>query len=161
MSARARFLAAVERQLGMPVLWGAKEGPARDCSGSVTVPLKEIGGPDLTHIDTAQGLHDETRVLGAGPSDTQLPGDLAFYGVYEKQLDGYVRVHIVHVAVLDEYGGVISADGATSSVTSLAMALANPANRVRRHSMIRYRHDTPVVVVHRNTIIDKLDEVSR
>jgi cell wall-associated NlpC family hydrolase len=162
---RDRFLAAVEQLLGMVVLWGAKDGLATDCSGSVTRSLKAIGGPDLTHCDNAQKLHDETRLLGAAPTDQALPGDLVFYGFpptpAELAVNPAAPPHIEHVAVVDEFGGVISADGATSHITSFAAAQANPANRVRRHSSRFYRRDTPLVVTHRNLFVDALDGVSR
>lgn len=153
MSKRADFLKAVESHLGAPVLWAAKGPDAFDCSGLVTTALWQVGGPDLRHLANAQALHDHTRALGSGPTDLALPGDLAFYGADEK--------HIIHVATLDEYGGIVSADGATSHVTDLHVALANPANRVRRHDAVRYRRDTPYVAVHRNVYVDDLDKVSR
>jgi NlpC/P60 family len=162
---RDRFLAAVVALLDMVVLWGAKEGNATDCSGSVTRSLKAIGGPDLTHCDNAQKLHDETRMLGAGPTDQPLPGDLVFYGfpptAAELEVNPSAGPHIEHVAVVDEFGGVISADGATSHITSFDVAQANPANRVRRHPTRFYRRDTPLIVVHRNTLVDQLDGVER
>lgn len=161
-SHRVLFLKAVEALIGRPVLWGAKGPTAFDCSGSVTYALKSIGGPDLTHVDNAQALHDKTRELGTAPTDKPLPGDLAFYGVYERMPDlSELKVRIIHVAVVDEFGGVISADGATHLITSLQQALANPHNRITRHPLIRFRKDCPVVVVHRNTLVDALDLVTR
>lgn len=151
MSYRSRFLGAMNGLMGSPVLWGAKGPDAFDCSGSVTHCLRFIGGPDLTHLENAQALFDHTRQLGAGPTDTPLPGDLVFYGADDS--------HIIHVATYDEFGGVISADGATSLIKSLSMALANPHNRVRRHNTVRYRKD--FFTVHRNNYVDALDLVSQ
>lgn len=159
-SARVRFLKFLETLIGRPVLWGAKGPEAFDCSGSVTFSLKAIGGPDLTATDNAHALHDKTRELGAVATESPLPGDLVFYGIIER-VGLLEKVRFVHVAVLDEFGGVISADGATPNVKTLAQAMANPANRVRRHSTIRYRKNCPVVVVCRNTLVDDLDRVSR
>lgn len=150
----------------MPVLWNGKGPDAYDCSGLVTCSLRDVGGPDLTSLENAQALHDHTRALGAGPTDTPIAGDLVFYGVYEataptpEQPAPEPRLHVIHVAVYDQYGGVISADGATSTIKSLSIALANPANRVRRHNTIRYRR-TPYVVVHRNDLVDQLDRVTQ
>lgn len=163
-SARVRFLKAVEAKIGSPVLWAAKGPDAYDCSGLVTRCVVEAGGPDLTKLENAQGLHDHSsRELGQAPTEKPLPGDLVFYGVYERlsSTDDDLRVHIVHVAVVDEFGGVVSADGATQHITSLQMALNNPANRVRRHESFRFRKDCPVVVAHRFTLLDNLDGVSR
>lgn len=162
-SHRVRFLKAVEALLGKPVLWGAKGPDAFDCSGSVTHSLKEIGGPDLTATDNAHALHSKTRELGAPATEHPLPGDLVFYGVIEDARPDFAgqKVRFVHVAVVDEFGGVISADGATPSIKTLSQAVANPANRVRRHNTLRYRKDCPVVVVCRNTLVDNLDLVSR
>ena len=163
-SYRARYLAAVVELLGKPVLWRMKGPLAYDCSGSVTGPLKAIGGPDLTLIENSQGLHDHSRKLRSelGPSERPLPGDLVFYGTGD--------TGIVHVATVDENGtGVISADGATSHIDpkvlgldrALGIALANSANRVRRHAKIDFRKDLPFHVVHRNTFVDDLDRVTR
>lgn len=159
-SHRVLFLKAVEAKLGKPVLWGAKGDHAYDCSGSVTASLKEIGGPDLRATDNAHALHEKSRELGAPATEHPLPGDLVFYGVLEGVGDTQ-KVRFVHVAVVDEFGGVISADGATPSIKTLSQAMANPANRVRRHNTIRYRKDCPVIVVCRNTLVDDLDLVSR
>jgi hypothetical protein len=149
---RQRFLAEIEALIGKPVLWGQKGPDAFDCSGAVTYALMVVGGPDLRHIDTAQGLHQATRNL-LPLAETPAPGDLAFYGTGP--------THIIHVATVDEFGGVISADGATPDIKDLAHAMANPANRVRRHPTINYRRDTPFVVVHRNALVDNIDQVSR
>jgi hypothetical protein len=158
---RDRFLAEMEKLLAanMPVLWSAKGPLAVDCSGSISVALVAIGGPDLRDTVNAQGYHDRTRLLVDGESP--LPGDLVLYGGGPSTIE--------HVACYDEYGGVISADGATSHIdprvlgfdVALARALANPANRVRRHNTIRYRRDTPYIVVHRNVLVDRLDQVER
>lgn len=169
MTHREQYLAAVEALLGMPVLWGAKGPDAYDCSGVVTASMKKIGGPDLTDIENSQALHDHSRALGWGPKNLleyvkatgldghplqkPLPGDLAFYG--------YSMDRIVHVATVDQYGGAISADGATSQITSLHIALANPSHRVRRHAKVDFRGDLPFWTVHRFVALDELDRVSR
>lgn len=160
---RDRYVAAVIALLGKPVLWSAKGPLAYDCSGSVTAPIKSIGGRDITLIDNAQALHNETRPLVPG-RELLLSGDLVFYGTSP--------LGIEHVAsyVIDEDGPcVISADGATSHLDprligfdkALELAMANPANRVRRHPAIDFRKDLPFHVVHRNTFVDELDLVSR
>lgn len=163
MSFRQRYLEAVIALIGTPVLWGQKGPLTHDCSGTVTASLKLIGGPDLTLLDNSQVLHNHSRLLRPepGPSERPLPGDLAFYGTSP--------LGIEHVATVDEHGtGVISADGATSHIDprvlgfdrALALTLANPSNRVRRHALINFRHDLPFYVVHRNTFVDDLDHVS-
>lgn len=163
-SFRARYLAAVVALLGKPVLWRMKGPLAYDCSGSVTAPLKSIGGPDITDLENSQGLHDHSRTLQPelGAFEVPLPGDLVFYGLS--------AAAISHVVTVDENGtGVISADGATSHNDpkvlgldrALGIALANPANRVRRHPLIDFRKDLPFHVVHRNKFVDDLDRVSR
>lgn len=147
---RFRFLQMVVGQLGAPVLWGRKGGDAFDCSGLVTWCLKKVGGPDLTLVDNAQRLSEATRELG--PEEALQPGDLVFYGTNP--------LGVEHVAVYTGTG-VISADGATSHITSLEESLKNPANRVRKHDTISFRHDLPYLSRHRNTLVDSLDEVSR
>lgn len=171
-SARARFLRAVTEQLGKPVVWAAKAPEAFDCSELVAWGLNVASGGKLQHgsTHTAQRYHDETRPLQQG--EPVLPGDLAFFGVYEQMRDASGAVmrddsgeprtalRIVHVEVCDDFEGTISADGATSAITSLAVALANPANRVRRHPKRRHRKE-PYFAVHRNTFVDEADNVSR
>lgn len=151
MIQRERFVAYIEGLLGKPVLWGQKGPDVFDCSGMVTHALKLCGGDDLRFTHNAQALHNATRLLL--PDEAAEPGDLAFYG---RDAHG-----IVHVAVVDTFGGVISADGAMSSITKLSVAMANPGNRVRRHNTVRYRKDQPFVVVHRNTLVDALDLITR
>jgi murein DD-endopeptidase len=150
-TARQRFVAAVESLLGKPVMWAQKGPDVFDCSGSVTYALKQAGGQDLRHTHNAQALFDASRALVVG--ELPISGDLIFYG--------HDKGNITHVAVYAADGGVISADGATSHITDLRVASANPANRVRRHASVNYRRDTPFVAVHRNTFVDALDKVER
>jgi cell wall-associated NlpC family hydrolase len=151
LTARDRFLKAVADQLGKPVLMGGTAPDVFDCSELVAWGVLQAGGPDQRGTHTAQRYHDESRELADG--EPILPGDLAFYGTAPDA--------VTHVTICDEYGGVISADGATRAIKSLSVALANPANRVRRHGTVRYRRDCPYVVVRRNVIVDKLDNVTR
>lgn len=161
MTFRERYLAAVVKLIGRPVLWRGKGLIAYDCSGTVTASLRLIGGPDLTLIDNAQALHDHSRMLRSelGPAEAPLPGDLVFCGTSP--------LGIEHVMTVDETGlGCISADGATSALDpaklgferALALTLANEHNRVRRHADYRWRKD--FFSVHRNTFVDDLDHVS-
>jgi cell wall-associated NlpC family hydrolase len=159
VSARESFVEAMTSLLGMPVLWSAKGPDAYDCSGSVTACLLKAGGPDWRQTHNAQGLHDATRTLVHG--ELPLAGDLIFYG------NGPDRIE--HVAVYTADGGIISADGATSHIDprkigfnqALALTMANPSHRVRRHGSVRYRDDTPYIAVHRNTLVDQVDDVTR
>jgi cell wall-associated NlpC family hydrolase len=149
-SARVRFVAAVEAKIGNAVLWGQKGPDVFDCSGLFTWALKEVGGPDLRHTENAQGLFDLTRELG--PGELPLHGDAVFYGADEHG--------IIHVAVYRGDGSVVSADGATSHITSLAVAMANPANRVRVHKSMLFRREQ-LSTVRRNVLVDQLDKVTR
>lgn len=151
MSARTDFVEAMTSLLGMPVVWGGKGPDAYDCSGSVTACLLKVGAPDMRHTHNAQALANETRVLGLG--DLPLAGDLVFLG------EGPTAIE--HVMVYTGDGGVISADGATSHITSLEVAMANPANRVRPHSRVNWRKDIPFLSIHRNLFVDQLDAVTR
>jgi hypothetical protein len=89
-----------------------------------------------------------------------IPGDLGFFGHWEAAGDGKI-LRVTHVVIADEFGGCISADGATSSIKSLAVAMANPGNRVRRHNTLKYRKDCPYVAARRFISLDALDRVSR
>lgn len=148
MTAREHFLECVESLLGMPVLWAQKGPDSYDCSGLVTACLCKVGAPDLRHTHNAQALHDITRPLGT--EERPLYGDVAFYG--------HGRTAIEHVAVVDGFGGVISADGATHRILNLKDALEQGC-RVRRHIAIDFRHDLPFHAVHRNLLLDALDRV--
>jgi cell wall-associated NlpC family hydrolase len=148
---RERFVQVIERLRGQPVLWASKGPSVFDCSGLVTFAFREAGGKDLRHTHNSQALHDAARELG--PTEKPQPGDLAFYGAGPDKVS--------HVAVIDTYGGVISADGATSAITSLAVSMNNPANRVRRHRSADFRKDLPYFTVRRFTLLDDLDGVSQ
>lgn len=160
-SARARFLRAVVEQLGKPVVWAAKAPEAFDCSELVAWGLEVASGGNLKHggTHTAARYHDETREML--PDEPVLPGDFCFHGIYVKdEATGDSKLRVIHVTVCDEADGVISADGATSNITSLAVSMANPANRVRRHPKRRYRGE-PYFSVRRNVYVDELDGICR
>lgn len=157
MTHREAFLRAVESKLGTPVLWAQKGPDTFDCSGLVTSCLLKAGGTDIRYTHNAQALAESTRELAAG--EEPLPGDLAFYGIGPNTIE--------HVAVVDEYGGVVSADGATAHLdprligfeAAFKLALSKESSRVRRHANIDFRHDLPWLAVHRNTLVDALDAV--
>lgn len=127
-------------QLDKPVLWAAKgsyvvdpaglvvaidEDSAFDCSGLVTCGLLRIGAPDHRADWSAQRLANEMPI-----TDKPELGDLGFYG---KSWD-----EVVHVVGCLEGGHVISADGATSKIRTLAEAQKSGA-RVRVHQGVAYR----------------------
>lgn len=151
--ARARYTQLARAQLGKPVLWASKGPDAFDCSGLVTWTLHAIGGIDLRATHNAQKLHDESHalLLPDGNSIIPAPGDLIFYG--------HGKNAVEHVAIWLEGDKAISADGATSKITKLEIALANPANRVRLHDAIGFRRDLPYLAVHRNVRLDAVDAI--
>jgi murein DD-endopeptidase len=151
VSARDRYVHLGIEQLGKRVLWAGKGPDVFDCSGLATWLLKQVGGPDITHLENAQALFNGTRALGAGPTDTPLPGDFVFYGHDEKSIE--------HVAIWLAGGHVLSADGASSHITTLEQAKAIGAG-VHVHMSVMYRRDCLYVVTHRNTLLDALDQVS-
>lgn len=132
-------------QVGAPVLMGSKgdywvrpsdeavvKWPAGlfvyDCSGLVTCGIKACGGPDLRDTHNAQKLWDEAPEveLQADEDATFDPliGALGFYGADYK--------HVDHVVIGAAGGHIISADGATIHIQSLADAKAAGA-QVRVH----------------------------
>lgn len=149
--ARVRFVKEAEKMLGTVVLMGATAPDAVDCSELVAWCYQQVGGENQSKTHTAQRYHDEGRVFA--PGEFPLPGDLAFYG---SGVSG-----VSHVAIYDEFGGVISADGATRLITSYSAALANPSHRVRRHNTARFRKDLPYFTARRFKALDVLDNVSR
>lgn len=151
MSIRNRFCVHALERVGDVVLWGEL-----DCSELVCRAYKDAGGPDWTKTHTAQRLHDEaSRELV--PGETPLPGDLSFHG-YRAANDA---LKVVHVGIWLAGGQVVSADGATSKVKTLAEAKANPQARVRLHSSTAYRPDLPYLSVRRFTALDDLEKVTR
>lgn len=148
VAARSRFVQLALSKLGSTVLWGAQGPREFDCSGLVMWALEGVGVHLKDH--NAQMLADETPNLATAPGATPLAGDLCFYGSDWG--------HVTHVAIW-LLGGVLSADGATSRVTSLATARANPRARVRLHASPQYRDD--FLGVHRNRFVDDLDLVTR
>lgn len=151
MSARQKFIDECLSHVGETVLMGAL-----DCSELVALGVKAAGGPDQTKTHTAQRYHDETRRLL--PGETPIPGDLVFYGVPQTKAANDGR-WIQHVAIALEHGYVLSADGATAAVKDLDTARKRGA-RVRIHDSVHYRRDLPLVVVHRNTVVDSIDFVT-
>lgn len=145
LPAREKFLKATLAQLGRTVLMGQL-----DCSELVAIGVKAAGGPDQSATHTAQRYHDETRKLGL--DEFPQPGDLGFYGVDGK--------NVIHVVIYAGPGRVLSADGATRSVTSIEDAIAHRA-MVREHSDEKYRRDVPFLGWHRNTVVDSIEFVTR
>lgn len=149
MNARDKFIAYVQAQLDKPCLWGAKGDDAFDCSGLVTCGIKFAGGPDWRHTHNANRLGDETRELVAG--EDPLPGDLIFFDADGDSLDEHVGIVLNETTAID-------AAGARSSVHTLAEALALHA-RVRLHDRHDYRKGFRAI--HRNTVLDSIDFVTR
>lgn len=136
-------------KLGATVLWAANGPDVFDCSGLVLWALNGVGAKLSDR--RAQDLADQTPDLATAPGAAPLPGDLCFYG--------QDAAHVTHVAIWLAGGKVLSADGATSRVTSLKSAQANPSARVRFHDSAKYRRDW--LGIHRNTFLDTLDGVTR
>lgn len=153
MSARSRFLQFALSKLGEPVLWSQKGPHLFDCSGLVTWSLMSCGGPDLRLTHNSQRLADETADLTTARPEAlePVPGDLLFFG---DSAHG-----ITHVAIVLAGGKCISADGASSHLTSEQVARANPRNRVRLHERFDFRPDLPFRSVHRNTLVDAIDGI--
>ena len=147
--ARGRFCQLALSKLGATVLWAANGPDVFDCSGLVLWALNGVGAKLSDR--RAQDLADATPNLATHPGAAPLPGDLVFYGPN--------FAHVEHVAIWLAGGKVLSADGATSRVTALKSAQANPSARVRLHDSTGYRRDG--LGVHRNSYLDALDLVSR
>lgn len=142
-------------QLGRPVLMSAKgdfyvdpKGTiiklpagvlAFDCSGLVSCGIEAVLPAKKLRADhSAQKYWAEAEpFLVVHPE----PGDLGFYGVDPD--------HVVHIVVAT-VNGLISADGATKSISTLPDAIKNPMCRVRFHSGVDYRHDVPFLGWRRN-----------
>lgn len=146
MSARDRFLIAVEALEDQVVLMGAL-----DCSEAVAIGVRAASRGKLKQTAThrAQTYHDSTRKLGL--NEFPRAGDLGFYGVDAK--------NVVHVVVYLGPGRVLSADGATSSIRSVEAAIAAGA-KVRIHKDEKYRRDVPFLGWHRNDVVDSIDFVT-
>lgn len=151
MSARSHFLQLALSKIGSVVLWGADGPDAFDCSGFVRWALNGVGAGLADR--NAQMLADETPDLLTAPGSKPLPGDLCFYG------QGAGRIS--HVAIWLDGGKCLSADGATSKITSLEEARSKSGCRVRLHETADFRKDLPYFAVHRNSFADRIDKVTR
>ncbi len=150
MTHRARFTQIALEQLGRPVLWAQRGPDVFDCSGLVAWSLAQVGAPATLRADhNAQRFFNESRRITEAEA---IPGDLLFYG--------HSAEAISHVAIVVKSGMALSADGATSHITKLEVALANPANRVRLHDRLRFRPDEPFFALGRNHWADDLDKIS-
>jgi cell wall-associated NlpC family hydrolase len=148
VSARLRFLEYVTAQVDKPTLWGAKGDDAFDCSGLVTCGIVAAGGPDLRKTHNANALGKGTRRLL--PDEKPIPGDLIFF---DSEGDGLDE----HVGIVTDSMTALDAEGATSKVTTLADAVQRHA-KVRFHNGHFYRKGGRI---HRNTILDSIDFVTR
>lgn len=148
--ARRRFLDFVEAQMGKPSLWAAKGPDAYDCSGLVTAGIAYAGGADLRATHNANRLAGATRPLL--PTEQPIPGDLIFFDAEHDGIDE-------HVGIVRDGVTAIDAAGATSKITTLAAARAQPSARVRRQLGHRYR--ASFRAIHRNTLLDDIDAVSQ
>lgn len=153
MSARDRFLDAVEALIGQPVVWGAL-----DCSEAVALGVLGASGGKLDQRKThrAQTYFDETRPLM--PKERAMPGDFVFYGTVPAD-PTRETLRVVHVGVILRDGKVLSADGATSRVTDPKEAALNPLAKVAVHESVHFRRD--FLGLHRNTVVDSLEFVER
>lgn len=152
LGAREKFIEAVLALEGKPVVWGGL-----DCSEAVAIGVKAAGGPDQSKTHRAQTYFDETRPLL--PKERALPGDLVFYGTHPAD-PTTANSRVIHVGVILPGGKVLSADGATSRVTDPAEAARNPAAKVTIHETVYFRRDA-LIAIHRNTVVDSIDFVTR
>lgn len=152
MNAREKFLEGVQSLVGQVVVWGGL-----DCSETVALGVLAAGGADQTKTHRAQTYFEATRPLL--PGERAVPGDLVFYGTLPAD-PTKDPARVVHVGVMLPGGKVLSADGATSRQQDLQVAAKDPAARVRVHETVHFRHDL-FVAIHRNTVVDELDHVSR
>ena len=126
-------IAAALGYLGAPYVWKGKGwflwsptrfvphafgSPVFDCSGLVTVALREAGGPDLTGTHNAQAMFDQFPVA----SDPAARGVLRFYGQRVMGSKPTTVPHVTHVAIcMGPVGGkveVLEAAGGDSRTTS-------------------------------------------
>ncbi len=152
MTARDKFLKAVMALEGEVVVWGQL-----DCSEVVARGVKAAGGPDQSKTHTAQTYYEVTRPLQ--PLERAIPGDLIFWGTMPADPCTDSN-RIIHVGVILEGGKVLSADGATHTVTDLATAKANTNARVRVHNTVFFRREQ-YACIHRNTVVDQIDLTDR
>lgn len=155
---RTQFAEKASELIGVPALWAAKgdyyvaaDGSvvhlekgqlAVDCSGSVTWTMLQLTGVDFRNEYNAQKL-SHLCPLHVEPPDV---GDLGFYGPNWDSVN--------HVVICLAGSHLLSADGATSAIRSLAPALADPWRKVRLHSSVLYRRDEPFLGWCRNSFIE-------
>lgn len=123
---RDLFLRGCLEHLGSVVVWGRL-----DCSELVALGELAAGLPDRRGTHTAQRYADENPV----PAEPLVAGDLGFFGRDWK--------HVVHIVIATADGHILSADGATSKITTYAEAEKSPAARVRRHPNLDWYASAP------------------
>ena len=123
---RDLFLRACLEQLGNVVVWGKL-----DCSETIAIGERAAGLPDRRATHRAQTYADENPDEAKPPK----PGDLGFFGKD--------WAHVIHVVTLTADGHVLSADGATSRITTYEEAEKNPAARVRLHPDVAWYRSAP------------------
>ena len=127
---RMAFLEQAYSHLNKVCLWGQKGPDMFDCSGLVTYSLWATGNEDWRAFTNAAGLWEKTQPVSFFE---MIPGDLAMY------VPSYGdRTHIIHVVIMLAGWQVLSASGATSTITSRDGALKVGA-KVRTHDSIWYR----------------------
>ena len=149
-SKRQRFVEWAIDRVGLPCLWAAKgdyfvadghrrlllDSPAYDCSGLVPCALLAVTGKDLRDTRNAQKLWLELPVAYVRTDELEpyavKPGDLAFYGPGELDID--------HVVIYLAGGHILSASGARPSITTLEDAKRAGA-RVQVKQTANYRPD--------------------
>lgn len=131
MSLRLRFLGWLKDRLGADVLWAQKGPAAFDCSGLVTCGLLALGGPDWRATHNTDRLWAELE-----PTETPEPGDFAFW--WAPGADAPAKGDVEHVAVVCAGGLILTADGATHSITTLDAARQAHAV-VRLRESVHYR----------------------
>ena len=126
---------------------GIGDQPVFDCSGLVTCAIRAVIGKDHRDTHNAQRLWDEM------PAVTEPePGDLGFFGSDAK--------NVIHVVISLSGGHVLSADGATRAVSTLAGARARGA-KVRVHQRVEFYRSAPFLGWKRNTYLDKSEDVTK
>ncbi len=155
MSRKTDFALWCCEQVGRPALMSAKGdfyvqdgilqqivgGFVYDCSGLFTCGLKAMGYPDIRDTHNAQRIADSCPPASVMPE----PGDVGFYG---KDWE-----HVTHIVIALAGGHLVSADGATKAITTLAEARKAGA-QVRFHAAADYRRDTPFLGWRRNNFLD-------